>query len=229
VIVRCDKIPRCFPFHCNAVSGLCEVRPNALCSSRVSFRVSARRIRAQAIMLYSLPSNDCTTCARCCQCAHPFHAVCVASVASEAGIEVRGYHGLKRRGWMVEMKLSCDAWKPLLIDVQRRWINASMFPLRKTRFYSGTIAPPQSTLRSIFCSVLPTLVRLSDSNTLVTHDLSNNSRNNARTPYSSHRILGSPCYFCTCIGTGGRLRLNFENISCDANINRRFKPRMSPL
>jgi hypothetical protein len=37
------------------------------------------------------------------------HAFNVALVATKAVIVVMGHRGLKRRGWEVEMTLSCDA------------------------------------------------------------------------------------------------------------------------
>ena len=37
------------------------------------------------------------------------HASNVASVASKAATNIMGRRGLKRRGWEVEMTLSCDA------------------------------------------------------------------------------------------------------------------------
>jgi len=45
------------------------------------------------------------------------HASYVASVASKAVNNAMGRCGLKRRGWMVEMTLSCDAWMPVLLKM----------------------------------------------------------------------------------------------------------------
>jgi hypothetical protein len=96
--------------HCDAVSSLREARPNAMCSSHVAFRVSAGRIGISTIMLSFFPSNDCTIVALCPWYAHSVHAACVASVAFEAVTKVRGHRGLKRRGWVVEMTVSFNAW-----------------------------------------------------------------------------------------------------------------------
>jgi hypothetical protein len=124
VIVRCDENVSDFSIHCNAVTGLHEVRPDTLCSSRVGLRVSVGRIRTPTIMLCFLPSNDCTTLAQRPGCAHPFHAFDAASVAFEAVIRVTSHRGLKRRGCVVEMSMSCDALEPFADTDRCRRINA---------------------------------------------------------------------------------------------------------
>jgi hypothetical protein len=70
VIVRCDESPRDFSNHYDAVLGLHEARPDALCCSRVGLCVSAVRIRTPTVMLRDLPSNDRATWAHCCRYAH---------------------------------------------------------------------------------------------------------------------------------------------------------------
>jgi hypothetical protein len=62
VIVSCDDSACDF---LNMVLGLREVCPDALCSSRVAFRVSAGRICDPTIMLCALPPNHCTTFVQC--------------------------------------------------------------------------------------------------------------------------------------------------------------------
>jgi hypothetical protein len=56
------------------------------------------------------------------------YATNVVSVALKAVIMVMGLRGLKRRGWVVEMTLSCDAWMLVPLTIRIRWINGLWVP-----------------------------------------------------------------------------------------------------